>query len=287
MKFKKWFGLATVAAVSVVALAACGGGSKSASTSKEDANTIKVGVMSLSTSEEARWDKVQELLGDEVKLEFTQFTDYSQPNRAVVEGEVDINAFQHYNFLNNWNEENGEELVAIADTYIAPIRLYSGTEGGKNKYKSVDEIPNGAEIAVPNDPTNESRALYLLQSAGLIKLDVSGEELATIVNIKENPKKLTITELDASQTASSLESVAAAVVNNTFVIESGLDYKNALYKEQKDENSAQWYNLIAAKPDWEKSDKAAAIKKIVKAYQTDDVKKVIEETSDGMDEPVW
>lgn len=287
MKFKKWFGLATVAAVSVFALAACSGGSKSDSSSKEDANTIKVGVMSLSASEEARWDKIQELLGDDVKLEFTQFTDYSQPNRAVAEGEVDINAFQHHNFLNNWNEENGEDLVAIADTYIAPIRLYSGTEGGKNKYKSVDEIPNGAEIAVPNDPTNESRALYLLQSAGLIKLDVSGTELATIVNIKENPKKLTITELDASQTASSLESVAAAVVNNTFVIEAGLDYKNALYKEPKDENSEQWYNLIAAPSDWEKSDKAAAIKKIVKAYQTDDVKKVIEESSDGMDEPVW
>lgn len=287
MKFKKWFGLATVAAVSVFALAACSGGSKSDSSSKEDANTIKVGVMSLSASEEARWDKIQELLGDDVKLEFTQFTDYSQPNRAVAEGEVDINAFQHHNFLNNWNEENGEDLVAIADTYIAPIRLYSGTEGGKNKYKSVDEIPNGAEIAVPNDPTNESRALYLLQSAGLIKLDVSGTELATIVNIKENPKKLTITELDASQTASSLESVAAAVVNNTFVIEAGLDYKNALYKEPKDENSEQWYNLIAAPSDWEKSDKAAAIKKIIEAYHTDDVKKVIEESSDGMDEPVW
>lgn len=287
MKFKKWFGLATVAAVSVFALAACSGGSKSDSSSKEDTNTIKVGVMSLSASEEARWDKIQELLGDDVKLEFTQFTDYSQPNRAVAEGEVDINAFQHHNFLNNWNEENGEDLVAIADTYIAPIRLYSGTEGGKNKYKSVDEIPNGAEIAVPNDPTNESRALYLLQSAGLIKLDVSGKELATIVNIKENPKKLTITELDASQTASSLESVAAAVVNNTFVIEAGLDYKNALYKEPKDENSEQWYNLIAAPSDWEKSDKAAAIKKIIKAYHIDDVKKVIEESSDGMDEPVW
>lgn len=287
MKFKKWFGLATVAAVSVFALAACSGGSKSDSSSKEDANTIKVGVMSLSASEEARWDKIQELLGDDVKLEFTQFTDYSQPNRAVAEGEVDINAFQHHNFLNNWNEENGEDLVAIADTYIAPIRLYSGTEGGKNKYKSVDEIPNGAEIAVPNDPTNESRALYLLQSAGLIKLDVSGTELATIVNIKENPKKLTITELDANQTASSLESVAAAVVNNTFVIEAGLDYKNALYKEPKDENSEQWYNLIAAPSDWEKSDKAAAIKKIIEAYHTDDVKKVIEESSDGMDEPVW
>ncbi|MFX3828788.1 MetQ/NlpA family ABC transporter substrate-binding protein, partial [Streptococcus suis] len=89
----------------------------------------------------------------------------SQPNKAVAENEVDINAVQHYNFLNNWNQENGEDLVAIADTYIAPIRLYSGTADGKNKYPKVEEIPDGAEIAVPNDPTNESRALYLLQAA--------------------------------------------------------------------------------------------------------------------------
>lgn len=280
MKLKKLVGLATVAVASVVALVACGSGSN------QD-NVLRVGVMSLSDSEEARWDKVKELLGDKVRLEFTQFTDYSQPNKALAEGEVDINAFQHYNFLENWNKENGEDLVAVADTYIAPIRLYSGTANGKNKYKSVDEIPDGSEIAVPNDPTNESRALYLLQSAGLIKLDVSGTELATIVNIKENPKKLKVTELDASQTASSLPSVAAAVVNNTFVLEAGLDYKNALYKEQKDENSHQWYNLIAAKSDWEKSPKADAIKELVKAFHTDEVKKVIEESSDGMDEPVW
>lgn len=280
MKLKKLVGLATVAVASVVALAACGSGSN-------QENVLRVGVMSLSDSEEARWDKVKELLGDKVRLEFTQFTDYSQPNKALAEGEVDINAFQHYNFLENWNKENGEDLVAVADTYIAPIRLYSGTANGKNKYKSVDEIPDGSEIAVPNDPTNESRALYLLQSAGLIKLDVSGTELATIVNIKENPKKLKVTELDASQTASSLPSVAAAVVNNTFVLEAGLDYKNALYKEQKDENSHQWYNLIAAKSDWEKSPKADAIKELVKAFHTDEVKKVIEESSDGMDEPVW
>ncbi|MER0123990.1 MetQ/NlpA family ABC transporter substrate-binding protein [Streptococcus sp. ZJ93] len=281
MKLKKLVSLAAIAVASVAALAACGSGA-----SKDD-NVLRIGVMSLSGSEEARWDKVEEILGDKVKLEFTQFTDYSQPNKAVAEGEVDVNAFQHYNFLENWNKENGEDLVAVADTYIAPIRLYSGTENGKNKYKSVDEIPDGAEITVPNDPTNESRALYLLQAAGLIKLDVSGTELATVVNIKENPKKLKITELDASQTASSLPSVAAAVVNNNFVREAGLDYKNALYKEQKDENSHQWYNLIAAKSDWEKSPKADAIKEVIKAYQTDDVKKVIEESSDGMDEPVW
>ncbi len=121
------FSLAT-AALSVGVLAACG---NSSSSSDSSATTVRVGVMSLSDSEQARWDKVQEILGDEVKLEFTQFTDYSQPNKAVAENEVDINAFQHYNFLNNWNQENGEDLVAIADTYIAPIRLYSGTADGK------------------------------------------------------------------------------------------------------------------------------------------------------------
>ena len=285
MKLKKLFSLAA-AALSVGVLAACGS-SSSSSSSDSSATTVRVGVMSLSDSEQARWDKVQEILDDEVKLEFTQFTDYSQPNKAVAENEVDINAFQHYNFLNNWNQENGEDLVAIADTYIAPIRLYSGTADGKNKYTKVEEIPDGAEIAVPNDPTNESRALYLLQTAGLIKVGVSGTELATIADITENKKNLKITELDASQTASSLSSVDAAVVNNTFVLEAGLDYKNALYKEQKDENSKQWYNLIAARSDWESSEQAASIKKIIEAYQTDEVKKVIEETSDGMDEPVW
>ena len=220
-------------------------------------------------------------------MEFTEFTDYSQPNKATADGEVDLNAFQHYNFLNNWNKENGKDLVAIADTYISPIRLYSGKNGEENKYTKVEEIPDNGEIAVPNDATNESRALYLLQSAGLIKLDVSGTELATIANIKENPKNLKITELDASQTARSLTSVDAAVVNNTFVTEAKLDYKKALFKEQADENSKQWYNIIVAKKDWESSPKADAIKKIIAAYHTDEVKKVIEETSDGLDQPVW
>ena len=218
MKLKKWFGITVLAAAAVIGLAACGSGNKS-----DNAKTVKIGVMTKSDSEEKRWDKIQELLKkDNIKLEFTEFTDYSQPNKAVADGAVDINAFQHYYFLNNWNKENKQDLVAAAETYISPIRLYSGTKNGKNKYTKVDQIPNGAEIAVPNDATNESRALNLLQSAGLIKLDKSGNELATVANIKENPKKLKITELDASQTARSLTSVDAAVVNNTFVTEIGL-----------------------------------------------------------------
>lgn len=291
MKLKKWFGATALLAVAAFGLAACSSStSKDAKSADSATVTVKVGVMNLSDTEEARWDKVQEILDEEkagVKLEFTQFTDYSQPNQAVRDGDVDINAFQHYYYLKNWNKENNADLVSVADTYIAPIRLYSGTKDGKNKYTDVKDIPENGSIAVPNDPTNESRALNLLQAAGLIKLDVDSTKLATVANIKENKKNLKISELDASQTAASLTSVDAAVVNNTFVREAGIDYKNALYKEKTDENSKLWYNLIAAKKDWEKSDKADAIKKIIKAYHTDKVKKVIEESSDGMDQPVW
>ena len=291
MKLKKWFGATALLAVAAFGLAACSSStSKNAKSADSATVTVKVGVMSLSDTEEARWNKVQEILDKDkagVKLEFTQFTDYSQPNQAVRDGDVDINAFQHYYYLKNWNKENNADLVSVADTYIAPIRLYSGTKDGKNKYTDVKDIPENGSIAVPNDATNESRALNLLQAAGLIKLDVDSTKLATVANIKENKKNLKISELDASQTAASLTSVDAAVVNNTFVREAGIDYKSALYKEKTDENSKLWYNLIAAKKDWEKSDKADAIKKIIKAYYTDEVKKVIEESSDGMDQPVW
>ncbi len=290
MNLKKIFSIGLVG-LAALGLAACGGGSSNKESKSADGPvTVKVGVMSLSDTEEARWNKVQEILDKEnagVKLEYTQFTDYSQPNQALLDGDVDINAFQHYNFLENWNKEKGADLVSVADTYIAPIRLYSGTKDGKNKYTDVKDIPENGTIAVPNDATNESRALYLLESAGLIKLDVKGNELATVANIKENKKNLTISELDASQTPASLTSADAAVVNNTFVREAGIDYKKALFKEEANENSKQWYNLIAAKPDWKKSDKADAIEKIIKAYHTDEVKKVIEESSDGMDQPVW
>lgn len=236
MKLAKWFGAAAVA-VAVLGLAACGASNKEAGNGKDKTVTIKIGTMTIDNDEQQRWDLIQKKLEKEnVKLEFTQFTEYPQVNKAVADGELDVNAFQHYYYLNNWNKENNQDLVAIADTYIAPIRLYSGTKDGKNKYKKVNELPDGAEIAVPNDATNESRALNLLQAAGLIKLDKSGNELATVANIKENPKKLKITELDASQTARSLTSVDAAVVNNTFVNEAKLDYKKALFIEPKDKN---------------------------------------------------
>ena len=121
MKLTKLFGVAALATVATFALVACGSSSEksSSSTDKDGVTTVKVGVMSLSDTEEARWNEVQKNLDDakaNIKLEFTQFTDYSQPNQAVRDGDVDINAFQHYNYLENWNKENNADLVSVADT---------------------------------------------------------------------------------------------------------------------------------------------------------------------------
>lgn len=286
MKLKKLFGLASVAFASTVLLAACG---SSSSSSSSDGTTLKVGIMTLDDATEPLWDKVKELAEDKgVKIELVEFTDYNQPNEALQNGEIDVNAFQHKYFLSNWNSENDGTLVEVADTLLSPIRLFSGTDSdGDAKYTDVSDIPDKGTISIPNDASNESRALYLLQSAGLIELDVSGDELATIKNISSNPKNLDIKEVDAAQTASTLTSVDAAVINNSYAQSADVDYDTTLYKEAVDENSNQWINVIAAQKGWKKSDKADAIKTLVSVYQTDEVGKIIEEASDGADIPAW
>ncbi|MGC4439513.1 MetQ/NlpA family ABC transporter substrate-binding protein, partial [Streptococcus suis] len=142
MKFKKvitGIALATAAALSLAAYTT----QNAEAASKSSSKTVKVGVMTFSDTEKARWDKIKELVGDKANIEFTEFTDYTQPNEAVANKEIDINAFQHYNFLENWNKENKQNLVPIADTYLAPIRLYS------DKVKKVKSIPKNGTIAIP------------------------------------------------------------------------------------------------------------------------------------------
>ncbi|ESV54471.1 O-sialoglycoprotein endopeptidase [Streptococcus agalactiae LMG 14747] len=283
MKLKKWVSLGALVAMSVLFLAAC-----SRKSADDDKVVVKVGTMAKSDSEEARWNKVEELLKDEnVTIKYTEFTDYLQPNKALENREIDINAFQHYNFLNEWNKKNNTDLVGIAETYITAFRLYSGTESGKNKYTDVKELPDKATIVIPNDTVNESRALYLLQSAGLIELGVSGDTFAALDDITKNEKDLDIVEVDAAQTARQLQSADAAVINNDFVVEAGIYPSKAIFIEPKGDNAKQWYNLIAAKKDWKKAKNADAIQKVVDAYHTDEVKKVIKESSEGLDEPVW
>ena len=212
-------------------------------------------------------------------VELVKFADYNQPNEALLAGDIDLNAYQHYKFLQEFNDDKGSDLVSIGDTMLAPITLYS------NKVEKLEDIPEGAKIAIPNDPSNGSRALFLLQDAGLIKVDGEAGDIIGLDKITENPKKLEIVEMDASQTARSLDDVDCAVVNDTFALDAGLDKKNGIYVEDpKSESVKQYINLIAARKEDENN---PAYKEFVKYYQTDETKADFERITKGAWLPAW
>lgn len=237
--------------------------------------TVKVGIMS---SDEEIWKPIAEKLKKEnINLELKEFSDYNTPNKALTDHQIDLNAFQHYNFLNSWNKAHKTDLVAIGETYIAPLNLYS------TKIKSLKQIKKGDEITVPNDATNEGRALNVLEEAGLITLK-KNVTLPTVKDIVKNPKNLKITELESDQTARSLADATAAVVTNDVSANAGLKLSDAIYKETVNERSKQWINIIAAN----KKDKNNKVyKKVVKAYQTAATAKAIAKVYKGTAEPVW
>ncbi|MCF6515383.1 MetQ/NlpA family ABC transporter substrate-binding protein [Lactobacillus sp. S2-2] len=248
-------------------------------TSKSEANTIKVGIMSGSKQEDNIWKQVAKTAEDKygLKVQFKRFSDYSQPNKALSSGDIDVNAFQNYPFLENWNKANKSDIVAVGDTVIEPMRIYS------YKYKLVTEIPKNAKIAVPNDTNNESRALRTLQSAGLIKLNDT-HQFASKKDIVSNPKNIKIDEVDASQTPRVLDDEAASVVNGNFAQSSSLNPKKAIYTAPFDKNSHQWVNFIAAnKKDKDKK----IIKDLVKAYQTEATKKEIKKQTGINQQAAW
>ncbi|MDM7650086.1 MetQ/NlpA family ABC transporter substrate-binding protein [Lactococcus lactis] len=253
------------------------GKSKSTSVSK----IVKIGLMPGGKQEDAIWKQVQKIVKDQfgITLKFVNFTDGDQPNKALANHEVDLNAFQHYAYLKSWNKANNGNIVSIGDTIITPIHLYS------TKYKNVTEIPDKSTIAIPNDVTNESRALYVLKNAGLIKLDTSRGALATVKDIRDNPKGLIIKEIDASQTPRALDSVAAAVINYNFAISAKISEKESIYQEPLNEDSAQWINFIAAN----QSDKNNKVyKEVVKAYEQKNIADTIKkEYPDGGELPAW
>lgn len=192
------------------------------------------------------------------------FSDYNQPNKALKSGDIDLNAFQHYAFLKSWNAANGGGVVAIGRTYIAPIRLYS------KKYHKLSDLPDGATIAIPNDATNESRALFVLKNAKLIKLR-KGKKLVTVADITDNPNHYKIKEVATEQTGRVLNSVDAAVVNNDYAGPAGLTDKQTIYIEPINKDSEQWINIICAKKGQQNRQE---YKDVVKAYQTEETKKL-------------
>ncbi|WP_420842979.1 MetQ/NlpA family ABC transporter substrate-binding protein [Fructilactobacillus carniphilus] len=242
-------------------------------------NTITVGIMAGSKAEQQIWDSVahtaQQKYGLTVK--FQRFTDYSQPNAALSNHSIDVNAFQNYPFLALWNQKHHDHIVAVGDTIIEPMRIYS------YQSKSVNDLPAGSTVTIPNDANNESRALFVLQSAGLLKLKPN-VKLADARSIVANPRNLKIKEVDASQTARSLNDVGAAVVNGNYAQTASLDPHKAIFTEPFNQNSKQWINFIAANRDNRNDPR---IKKLVKAYQTKATAKKIKQVSGINQIPAW
>src|SRR3712207_1160441 len=174
-------GLALTLVIGAIGLTSVACGSKKADSS--ESKTVKLGVVGSDTDV---WDYVAKKVEKEdgIKIEIVKFTDYNQPNDALVNGDIDLNSFQHRIFLENYNKEKGSDLTPIADTVIAPLGIYS------EKIEKPSDIKNGGTVVIPNDVTNQGRALVLLQTAGLIKLDEKAGNLGTVNDIKENPKNL-------------------------------------------------------------------------------------------------
>ena len=273
-----------IIAVIIVVIVAVGAffafGNK-AKPAKAASKTVNIGIMSGIKQDDIIWKAVSKTAKDKynITLKFTQFTDYTQPNAALANGDTDLIDFQNHAFLDAWIKDYGNKLVALGNTFITPIHLYS------SKVKSVSDIANGSTIAVPNDASNESRALYVLKSAGLINLSVSGDTLATVKDISSNPKHLVIKELDASQTARALDSVEAAVINTNYATAAKLTSDQSIFAEPVNKDSAQWINLIAAK----KSDENNKVfKEVVEAYQSEATKAAIKEAYPHKEEiPAW
>lgn len=207
-------------------------------------------------------------------LEVTVFDDYVQPNEVVDSGDFDANYFQHAPYMEQFNKEKGTKLVDAGDIHYEPFGIYPGTK------KSLDEIADGDEIAVPNDTTNEARALLLLQDNGLIKLKDGAGLTATVNDIAENPHNIKIVELEAAQVARVTGETAFVVLNGNYALQAGYSVKkDALAYEASDSEAAKTYvNIIVVKEGNEDSD---AIKALVKVLKSDDIKKFIDEKYDG------
>lgn len=273
---KKWT-LALISMTLVTVLAACG--SKPADKAAEPGGTtgggaqetvtLKVGA---SPSPHAKiLEHVKPALEKEgVNLEIVEFTDYVLPNTQVDSKEIDANFFQHKPYLDNQIKERKLNLESVIAVHVEPLGAYSKT------IKSVDELKDGAVVAIPNDPSNGGRALSLLSKNGIIKLADETKLEATAKDIVENPKNLEFKEVEAAMLPRMLDELDLAVINTNYALEAGLDpTKDALFIEDKENPYA---NLLVARPDNKDSD---AIQKLAKALTSEDVKTFIEEEYKG------
>ncbi len=276
MKLRKTIALALAAALAALTLTACGGNNANANTSgsqsaasgsSADASTaepvtVKLGIVG--GINEDLWAPAKATLAEEgIDLELVNFSDYVTPNRALNDGEIDLNAFQHRIYLRGEIDSYGYEIQNIGNTFIAPLSLFS------DKISSVDELKDGDVIAIPNDLTNGGRALKVLESAGIITLDPNAGFNPTVDDIQTYNVGVTIKELKANVIVSTLPDVTAAIVNNNYALDFGLAASDAIFADDRLDIEDYW-NLIAARTaDLSDPAKVEVFRKVVKAYQSD------------------
>ncbi|WP_026691670.1 MetQ/NlpA family ABC transporter substrate-binding protein [Alteribacter aurantiacus] len=246
-----------VSAVSLTALAACGGGA-------DDENTVTVGV---NGSGIPLWEYMADKAAEEgITIEIQEFSDYVRPNMALAEGEVDFNAFQTISYFDNFIEEHNLDLEPIAGTYIAPMGLYS------DKYESHEDIPEGATIAVPQEETNQGRALLLLQEAGFIELPEDFDGIGDASDIVENHHDLNIEEVQAAHTPRVIPDVDASVINNGVAVEASLIPVNDAIFIEDDDGAAAYVNILATQA--EDADDEV-LQRIAELYHEEDTQEFI------------
>ena len=279
---KKLVSLLLSGALAVGLLAGCGGNTGSSGTADTPAastetgslegTTLKVGATPAPHAEIL--EVVKDILAEQgITLDIVQYNDYVQPNNAVEDGSLDANYFQHITYMNDFNDQNGTHLVSAAEVHYEPMSLYAG------KVSSLDELADGALIGVPNDATNEARALLVLQQEGLITLRDGAGITATINDIVDNPKNLQFSEMEAAQLPLRLADLDMAVINGNYAIDAGLSMDDALATESADGEAAQAYvNVLAVK---EGREDDPAIQALAAALCSDEVKTYIEENYNG------
>ncbi|PYZ91757.1 metal ABC transporter substrate-binding protein [Salipaludibacillus keqinensis] len=252
--------------LSLGVLAACGGNSEGNELSEDE---LKIGVTA--GPHEQILEKVAELAEEEgLTIDVEVFTDYVVPNVALAEGDLDANSFQHQPYLDDFKEDRNLDITEVATTVNFPMGLYS------SELSDVDEIEEGDNIGLPNDPTNGARALMLFEEAGLITLEEDIGSDASVLDIVDNPLDLDFVELEASQLPRQLDELAAAAINTNYAIEHGyVPTEDSIFIEDGD---SPWVNLIAVRTENEND---AVVDKLISIYQSDEIKDFIEEEFQG------
>ncbi|MCG2361884.1 dipeptide ABC transporter glycylmethionine-binding lipoprotein [Staphylococcus epidermidis] len=255
--------------VAILVLSACGG---------NNGKKVTIGVASNDTK---AWEKVKELAEkDDIDLEIKHFSDYNVPNKALSDGDIDLNAFQHFAFLDQYKKAHKDtNIEALSTTVLAPLGIYS------DKVKNIKDVKKGAQVAIPNDVSNQARALKLLESAGLIKLKKNFGLNGTTKDIESNPKDLKIKAVDAQQTARALSDVDISVINNGVATKAGKDAKkDPIYLEKASSDAVKPYINVVAVNSKDKDNKT--YKKIIELYHSKEAQKALKEDTKDGEKPV-